>query len=94
MDMRRRIWRKKKRSRNKQYKHGNRIYNTNVKRKGTDPFRFTLKKLMKNYCILYICFAIIEKMKRGRKMRNYVEKANLTINTKAFFIVALSLLVF
>jgi hypothetical protein len=33
-------------------------------------------------------------MKRGRKMRNYVEKANLTINAKAFLIVALFLLVF
>jgi len=67
--------------------------------KTSTPLRF-LKgallfiKILKNSCILYICFAIIEKMKRGRKMGNYVEKANLTINATAFFIVALFLFIF
>ena len=65
-----------------------------MKRKGTDPFRFTFKKIIKNSCIFNIRFVIIEKMKRGKKMKNYVEKANLINVANAFLIVALSSFVF
>ena len=67
--------------------------------KTSTPLRF-LKgallfiKILKNSCILYICFVIIEKMKRGEKMKNYVEKANLITIANAFLIVALSSFVF